>query len=258
MDLGLDGKVALVTGGSEGIGKVAARRLAQEGVRVVICARRADVLERAASEITQDGGQVLAVPADVTDPDQINHLFDVAIAAYGGIDILVNNAGKHMSGYFTDMTDEEWRDDLNLKLFAAVRCSRLAIPHMRARGGGRIINITTPAGKAPPARSVPTSVSRAAGIAMTKALSLDYARDNILVNTVCIGHIKSAQQEWWADHYGYSSMDDWYADKSKEIPLGRVGETDEAADLIVFLASARASYITGTAINMDGGLSAVV
>ena len=163
---------------------------------MVICARRADVLERAASEIRKEtGGDVTGVQADVSVSEQIDRLFDAITETYDGLDILVNNAGRHMSGHFMEMTDAQWYADLDLKLMAAIRCSRLAVPMMRRRGGGRIINITTPLGKAPSAGSVPTSVSRAAGIALTKAMSYDLADDNILVNTVCIGHVKSAQME---------------------------------------------------------------
>ena len=149
-----------------------------------------------------------------------------------------------------------------MKLFAAIRCSRLAIPHMKAQGGGRIINVTNLGGKAPGARSVPTSVSRAAGIALTKALSKDYAADNILVNTVCIGLIKSGQNDRrWERERGQNpglTRDQYYAEVGKDLPLGRVGETEEAGDVIAFLASERASYLTGVAINIDGGVSSVV
>ena len=196
MDLGLTGKVALVTGGSEGIGKAGAQSMAADGATVVICARRPDVLEAAAEEIRlTTGGDVTGIPTDVTKPDQLRDLFDQIIATHARIDILVNNAGTASAGYFEHVTDDAWQADLDLKLFGAIRCSRLAVPHMKRQGGGRIINITTPGGKAAGPASVPTSVSRAAGIALTKALSKDYARDNILVNTVCIGLIKSAQND---------------------------------------------------------------
>ena len=263
MELGLKGKVALVTGGSEGIGKAAAKSLAAEGASVVICARRVDVLEKAAGEIrASTGGDVMAVSADVTDPDQLRVLFEEIVAAHGRIDILVNNAGTSAGGYFGDASDQVWQADLDLKLFAAIRCCRLAIPHMQAAGGGRIINVTNTGGKAPGPRSVPTTVSRAAGIALTKALSKDYASDNILVNTVCIGSIKSGQiqRRWERERAngGNLTLDQWYAERGTDIPLGRVGESEEAGDLITFLASERASYITGVAINIDGGASAVV
>ncbi len=263
MDLGLKGKVALVTGGSEGIGKAAAKRLAAEGARVVICARRPDVLEKAAAELREaTGGEVTPIPADVSRPEDIKSLFDKVIATYGRIDILVNNAGTSAAGYFEDVTDEAWYADLELKLFAAIRCARQAIPHMKRQGGGRIINVTNLGAKAPGPRSVPTSVSRAAGLALTKALSKDYARDNILVNTVCIGLIKSGQHERRYERARSQdpnlTLDEWYANMGKNVPLGRVGEAEEAGDVIAFLASERASYVTGVAINIDGGTSSVV
>jgi len=263
MDLGLRGKVAIVTGGSEGIGKAAAQSMAAEGAKVVICARRAEVVEAAAAEIrAATGGDVLAIPTDVTQPEQVKQLFDQAIAAFGRIDILVNNAGTSAARSFEEVTDEIWRADLDLKLFGAIHCTKAALPYMKVQGGGRIINITTPGGKAPAARSVPTSVSRAAGIALTKELSKEYAANNILVNTVCIGLIKSGQHEKrFAQAQAQDAtltLDSWYDNMGKSVPLGRVGEAREAGDLIAFLASERASYITGTAINVDGGTSAVV
>ena len=263
MDLGLKGKVALITGGSEGIGRAAANGMVSEGAKVVICARRADVLEQAADDIRKaTGGDIMAVQADVSHPDQISILFDKTLEAYGRLDILVNNAGTSAAGFFSDVTDEVWRTDLDVKLFGAIRCSRTAIPHMRANGGGRIINVTNLGGKAPGPRSVPTSVSRAAGIALTKAMSKDFAADNILVNTVCIGLIKSGQHERRWEQANTENpdltLDDWYENIGKSTPLGRVGESEEAGDIITFLASERASYITGVAINIDGGTSTVV
>ena len=260
MELGLTGKVAIVTGGSEGIGKAAASRMAAEGARVVIVARRPDVLEGAAAEIkAATNGEVTPISADVSQVDQIERMFEKVIDAHGRVDILVNNAGTSAGGFFGDATDEAWQADLDLKLFGAIRCSRLAIPHMKAAGGGRIINVTNLGGKAPSANSVPTSVSRAAGIALTKAMSKDYASDNILVNTVCIGLIKSGQNDRrWQAQSPELTLDEFYAERGEAIPLGRVGESEEAGDIIAFLASERASYITGVAINIDGGTSTVV
>lgn len=263
MDMGLKDKVAVITGGSEGIGKGAALSMAAEGAEIVICARRRDVLEQAADEIRQaTGARVTAVPADVTEPDQIAVLFRTAIAEHGRIDILVNNAGTSSASHFDEASDEKWKADLDLKLHAAIRCSREAIPHLRARGGGRIINVTTVGGKAPRGASVPTSVSRAAGIALTKAMSKDYGPENILVNTVCIGVIKSGQGEraWEREREDEPglTLEEWYARRTVGAALGRVGETREAADVITFLASERASYVTGASINIDGGAGAVV
>jgi NAD(P)-dependent dehydrogenase (short-subunit alcohol dehydrogenase family) len=263
VDLGLKGKVAVVTGGSDGIGKAAAFSLAAEGAHVVICARRAEPLESAAAEIrAATGGQVLPITADVTRPEQVDHLFARTVETFGRVDILVNNAGTSSAHSFEALTDEMWETDLHLKLFGAIHCIRAALPHMKAQGGGRIINITTPGGKAPGPRSIPTSVSRAAGIALTKALSKEYAVQNILVNTVCVGLFKSGQhQRRWENTQSETpdlTLDAFYDALGQNVPLGRVGEASEAGDVITFLASERASYITGAAINVDGGASAVV
>lgn len=263
MDLGLQNKAAIVTGGSEGIGKAAAWSMAAEGARVVIAARRQDVLDAAAAEIqAATGSPVLAVATDVTQPAQVQALIEATLAEFGQIDILVNNAGTSSAHPFEDATTEIWEADLQLKLFGALHAIRATLPHMKAQRSGRIINITTPGGKAPNARSMPTSVSRAAGIAMTKALSKELAEYNILVNTVCIGLIKSGQhaRRWEKAHAEDPSLslEAFYENLGRNVPLGRTGEAQEAGDLIAFLASARASYITGTAVNVDGGTSAVV
>ncbi len=265
MGLGLTEKVAIITGGSEGIGKATARSMAEEGARVVIVARRPDVLEAAAEEINRTAtGEVLPVPGDVTDRVTITRIVKTALDRFGRIDILVNNAGTSMAKPFEAVSDDEWEADFDLKVWAAIRFIRAVIPEMRKTGGGRIINVTNLAGRTPGASSMPTSISRAAGIALTKALSKDLAKDNILVNTVCIGFIKSAQHE---RRYGPQRaahpavpVDALYADeaKSRGIPLGRVGEAREAGEVIAFLASDRASYLTGVAINIDGGTSAIV
>lgn len=263
MNFGLQGKVAVITGGSEGIGKAAARSLAGEGASVVICARRRDVLEQAAAEIVAaTGGKVLAIPADVTQPEQVQALMEQTVAAFGRIDILVNNAGTSSAHPFEKAVPEIWQTDLDLKLFGAIHCTQAVLPYLRAQGGGRIINLTTPGGKAAGARSVPTSVSRAAGIALTKALSQEYAAENILVNTVCVGLIKSGQHERrfaqaQADNPDLT-LDAFYGAMGQRVPLGRVGEAAEVGDLIAFLASERAGYITGASINVDGGSSPVV
>ncbi len=263
MDLGLQGKVAIVTGGSEGIGKAAAASMAAEGASVLIAARRADVLEAAAVEIrSETGGEVTAVPTDVMVPEQVESLIQRAIDDHGRLDIIVNNAGTSAGGAFESVTDEAWQHDLDLKLYGAIRTSRLAVPIMREQGGGRIINVTNLGAKAPGAASVPTSVSRAAGVALTKAMSKEFAADNILVTTVCIGLIKSGQHETRFRNMQASqpdlTLDQFYAGMGDRVPIGRVGEAEEAGDVIAFLASTRASYLTGIAINIDGGTSPVV
>jgi NAD(P)-dependent dehydrogenase (short-subunit alcohol dehydrogenase family) len=256
LDLGLDGKVAIITGGSEGLGRATAERLAREGARVVICGRRKDVLDKAADGIRNaTGGQVLGQVADVSRAADVEALVAATVAQFGGIDILVNNAGTSAAGGFETVSDEAWQADLELKLMGAIRCCRLAIPHMKRRGGGRIVNVTNLGGKTPTARGLPTSVTRAAGINLTKSLAHEYAPDNILVNTVCVGFVKSAQ---WERRAKGKDLDAFYTEAAKSVPLGRVGEAEEFADLVAFLVSARAAYITGTAINFDGGRSAVV
>ena len=260
MELGLTGRVALITGGSEGIGRATAEALAQEGAGVAISARRAAVLEEAAATLRErTGGEVLAVPGDVSRADQLERCVRTVAERLGPITLLVNNAGTSAAGPFEQVDDAAWYADLDLKLMAAVRTIRLVTPGMRAAGGGRIVNITNIGAKQPGANSLPTSVSRAAGIALTKALSKEYARDNILVNTVCIGLIKSAQlgRRAQSQHPGVD-LEEAYARMGAAVPLGRIGEACEVADLIAFLFSERGSYITGVAINVDGGTSSVV
>ena len=260
MDLGLAGKVALITGGSEGIGKATALSLAREGARVAVCARRPDILEGTAREIeAATGAEVLAVPADVMRPADVEAAVASVVEQFGPPTILVNNAGTSAAAPFETVNDEAWYADLDLKLMAAVRTSRLVVPHMRVAGGGRIVNVTNIGAKQPGAASLPTSVSRAAGLALTKAMSKDLARDNILVNTVCIGLIKSAQIERGARRrFPELPVEQAWARMGEGIPLGRIGEAAEAADVITFLVSARASYVTGVAVNIDGGTSGVV
>jgi NAD(P)-dependent dehydrogenase (short-subunit alcohol dehydrogenase family) len=265
MDLGLAGKVAIITGGGEGIGHAAASRIAAEGGKVVIVGRRKEVLERAAATIACEGsGAALPFPIDITAPGAAPRIVSAACEAFGRVDILVNNAGVSMAKPFEQVTDQDWRADFDLKLWAAIALAREVIPHMRALGGGRIINVTNLDGRTPGAGKMPTSIARAAGIAFTKGLSKDLAADNILVNTVCIGFIRSGQHERRfsrsADISDATALDGLYAAEAtrRGIPLGRVGGGAEAGDVIAFLASARASYVTGVAINIDGGLSAVV
>ena len=257
MELGLRGKVALVTGGSEGIGLATAEELAREGVKVAICGRRVDVLEGAAASIrASSGGEVLAVRADVTSPEDIAGCVSAVSEKFGPITLLVNNAGGHAAGVLEAVDDAAWYADFDLKLMAAVRTSRLVVPGMRAAGGGRIVNVTAIFGKHPTAGSLPTSVNRAAGIALTKSMSKEFAKDNILVNAICIGLIKSGQMSRMAQRlFPDASLDDGYAKMGSNVPVGRMGEASEVAGIITFLLSDRGSYITGVAINVDGGSS---
>ncbi len=257
MELQLKGKIAIVTGATEGIGRATALMLVKEGVRVAICSRRAEAVAKTLDELQRAGGDAFGMAADMGKAADIERFINAAVKHHGGLDILVNNAGTSRRGAFLELDDAAWSADLELKVFGAIRCTRLAVPHMRKQGGGRIINITNIGAKQPGAESMPTSISRAAGLALTKALSKEYAADNILVNTVCIGKIKSGQHERRVARSGLSAGE-FYAKMGEDIPMKRVGETDEAASVIVFLASAAASYVTGTSINIDGGISGVL
>ncbi len=257
MQLSLKGKVAAVTGGSEGIGRATALRLAELGAKVAICARRAEVLEKTAAEIRKLGAEVLAVVADVVKADDMVRFVEQTVQRFGRIDILVNNAGATGQSPFDAVDDAAWQQDIEIKVMAHVRTARAVIPHMKQQGGGRIINLNMVGAKHPDARQFPTTVSRAAGLALTKGLSKELAGSNILVNAVAVGKIKSMQQERRAARSGLS-VEEHYAKTGKTIPLGRMGEAEEVANVIAFLASDAASYVTGTCINVDGGLSNVL
>ena len=254
MDLGLKGKVALITGSSRGIGLETALYLVKEGAEVTICARNEDRLKEAAAYIfEQTGKEVLYVVTDVTQEDQCQKTVEATVKKYGRLDILVNNAGTSQAHSFEKVATELWRQDLDLKLFGAIHCSRSAVPYMRQVGGGAIVNVTAIAGKTPPPSSVPTSVSRAAGMALTKAMSKDLGPDQIRVNTVCIGLIRSEQiEKMWKNQAPELSWEE-FSKKDRQIPLGRIGNTEEAAKVIAFLVSDAASYVTGTSVNIDGG-----
>ncbi len=255
-DLGLSGKRALITGGSDGLGRATAHRLASEGAQVVICGRRGDYLEDQASALrSESGGDVHAIQADVSNADDCARLIEQTVSTLGGLDILVNNAGASAAALLMDVDDAAWQADFDIKVMAAVRLCRAAVPHMREAGGGSIINASIGGGKAPRQGQLPTSLTRAAGLNLTKSLSDELAGDNIRVNAICIGLLKSAQ---WDRRAGDRPVSALYEDMAGRIPLGRVGEAEDYADLAAFLCSARATYITGTAINVDGGLCAVV
>jgi NAD(P)-dependent dehydrogenase (short-subunit alcohol dehydrogenase family) len=257
LELGLKGKVAIVTGGSEGLGRAAVERLARAGARVTLCARRKDVLERAADDIRRatGGADLLPLAADVSRAADCEAVVAATVKQFGGVDVLLNNAGTSAAAPFDKVGDEAWQADFDLKVMGAVRMCRLVIPHMKQRGGGRIINVTTVGGKAPRSQGLPTTVSRAAGINLTKSLANEYAADRILVNTICIGLVKSAQIARRAKD---GDVEAHYRELAKRVPIGRVAEASEFGDLVAFLASERASYITGTAVNFDGGMSFTV
>ncbi|HYY84150.1 MAG TPA: SDR family oxidoreductase, partial [Beijerinckiaceae bacterium] len=259
-DIRLDGGSAMVTGGSKGLGLAIATRYAASGADVAILARNADALERARAAISEKGrGRVVAIACDVSKADEIERAYATAVRDLGKVDIVVNNAGTSQRGNFEEITDEVWQADLDLKLFAAIRLTRLAWPDMKARGFGRVINVLNTGAKAPQGTTAPTSVTRAAGMALTKVLSQEGAPHNILVNALLVGLIMSDQ---WVRRYEAGpkdgSLEDFARGMAKDIPLGRIGTAEEFANIACFLASDQASYITGTAINVDGGRSPVV
>lgn len=260
MQFTMQGRKALITGGSAGIGLCIAETFVKAGASVAIVARRADVLEAAREKVAAAGkGTVLALSGDMAKAGDCERVFKEAAAGLGGIDVLVNNAGTSRRGAFKSITDQVWQDDLDLKLFGAIRLARLALPAMKAQRFGRIINILNTGAKAPPAEGAPTAVTRAAGMALTKVLAGEGARHNVLVNALLVGRIESDQ--WVRRHAAEGqnqTLEDYYANMGKSLPMGRLGTAQEFANAALFLASDAGSYINGTAINVDGGLCPVV
>ncbi|MBT3551002.1 MAG: SDR family oxidoreductase [Rhodospirillaceae bacterium] len=258
MDVRMDGRNAIITGGSRGLGRAMAMRFAESGAGVAIVARREDVLAATKAEIeaAAPSAAVITCTADVSSADGVKSAFDQAINGLGQIDIVVNNAGSSMARPFEEVTDEMWQADLELKLFGAIRMIRLALPGMKERSWGRIINILNTGAKSPRAGSTPTTVSRAAGLNLTKSLSLEYAPHGILVNALCTGLIVTDQLEKMRDRGApEKSMEEYQEILGGRIPLGRMGTADEYANVACLLASDAGGYVTGTAINIDGGSS---
>jgi NAD(P)-dependent dehydrogenase (short-subunit alcohol dehydrogenase family) len=256
MDLSLHGKVVLITGGSSGLGAAAARRLAAEGANVAICGRDAARLEAVALELSSEPGDIMAVSADVTEVADIERFVASAHDRWGRVDALVNNAGGGAARAFDSITDQAWESDLQLKLFAAIRTTRSILPMFRAAKSGVIVNVLSIAAQAPGAGSMPSSVSRAAGLALGKALSKELAPDGIRVNSVLVGVIQAGGHDRRASETGVDPAQ-YYDElaRTRRVPLGRVGRSDEFGDLIAFLVSDRSSYVTGASINIDGGSS---
>jgi NAD(P)-dependent dehydrogenase (short-subunit alcohol dehydrogenase family) len=258
MDLDLAGKAVLIAGGTDGLGLALAKRLAAEGASVAVCGRDADRVRAAEAAVRAAGGDALAQQADVTRPADLEAFVDAAVARWGRIDGVVHNAGHASAGPIESIDDAKWDSDIQLKLMAAVRLTRLVLPRLRESRGSVLFTLAI-AAKAPGASSEPSSVTRAAGMALMKALSKELAPDGVRANAVLIGLIESGQWVRAAESAG-QSVEQFYERFAKDaaIPLGRFGRADEFADLGCFLLSPRASYLTGVAINLDGGLSPAV
>ena len=258
MDLGLQGKVAIVTGSSDGIGFAITRALAREGARVVLCARRENLLAEARDAIVKEtGAEVIVVPCDVQRLGDVQRLVKETIEHFGAIHILVNNAGSVPSIQFTDVDDAQWHQMLEGKLLGFIRVSREVVPHMRRTGWGRIVNIAGTAGMEPSNTAMAVGLNNAAVTNWTKSMSREYAADGILVTTVAPGSIETPRQvrnrQREAELRG-TPLDQLLKARVRDIPLGRLGRPEEVAHLVVFLASECSSYITGTCITIDGGV----
>ena len=245
----------LITGGSDGLGLGLASRLVHEGARVAVCGRDDDRLARAREVL---GPDALCFRADVTKPTELDAFIDSTLARFGRLDGAVNNAGRTARGPVADSHDEAWREDYELKVIAAVHLSRRVLDAL-ASTSGAIVNVLAILARAPSANSTPTSASRAAGLAFTKALASEVAPRGVRVNAILIGLIESGQwvRRAEAEHLEPAELYQNMA-RAAKVPLGRVGRVEEFADLAAFLLSPRASYITGVGISIDGGLSPVI
>lgn len=258
MDISLSGRKAIVTGGSKGIGFAIATRFVEAGADVAVIARGREALDQAVAAIGKTAhGRIIAVTADVSHAADIERAYAEVMKAFGQVDIVVNNAGTANVAPFEQLTDAIIQQDFDQKLFAAIRLTRLVWPQMKERKWGRVINVLNTAAKAPRAGTAPTAITRAAGMALTKILAGEGAPFNVLVNALLVGLIEADQHVQLAKKLGIS-LEQYMRERSKPIPMGRPGRAEEFANMACFMASDAASYITGTAINIDGGMSPVV
>src|SRR5215203_3769001 len=252
MDLGLTDKVAVITGSSRGLGLASARSLVAEGCRVCLCARGEEQLAEAALEVeaaAKRPNMIATVQADVSTAAGIEMVIARAVETFGGLDILVNNVGRAAGSDLLGTTDAEWQAAFDDTLFPAIRASRLAVPHMKQRGGGAIVMIASIYGREAGGRMTYNAV-KAAEISLAKAMAAQLARDNIRVNSVAPGSISFPGGSWWkrqqADPEGIAEF------VRRELPFGRCGRADEVGHVVAFLASARASWISGASVPVDG------
>jgi 3-oxoacyl-[acyl-carrier protein] reductase len=263
VDLGLVGKVAIVCASSRGLGLATATAMAREGASVVMCSRSKEAIERAAEGVgreataAENGGSALGIVADVTRPDDIERLVADCVSRFGRIDILVTNAGGPPPGEFETFSDRDFEDAINLNLMSAVRLSKAVVPHMKAAGGGSIVNITSVAVKQPLDRLILSNTARAGVVGLAKSMANELGRFNIRVNNVAPGPTRTDRvldlARPRAEAEGIS-VDEALSRDWTGIPMGRLGEPDEFANVVTFLASSAASYVTGTTIQVDGGM----
>jgi len=259
MDFGLTGKVAIVTASSRGIGRATAEVLAAEGARITICARTAEDVTRAAEQIrARTGAEILAVQADLTKAEDIQGLVRRTVEAYGAVNVRVNNAGGPPAGGFDDMTDVEWQAAFELTLLSVVRMVREVRPYMRQAGGGAIINLQSTSVKVPLDNLILSNAIRTGVIGLAKSLSVELARDKVRVNNVLPGAILTdRQREMLALQSKRTgrTVEEVVRLREATIPLGHFGDPEDVANMIVFLASDRAKYVTGVTVQVDGGLA---
>lgn len=260
MDLGLRDRVALVAAASTGLGRATAERLAMEGARLTICARSQQTLETAAAEIrASSGNEVFPVLCDVTNEAEVHRLVEVTVERYGRLDVLVTNAGGPPSGGFAEFSGglEPYRRALELNLLSTVALTQAAVPEMRKNGWGRVIAVTSLAAKQPSTSLLLSSVARAGVLAFTKVLATELARENITVNSVCPGFTLTERLLELAvaeSDRGGVTTEEIYERWRSDIPARRIADPNEFADVVAFLASERASYVTGVALAIDGGI----
>jgi 3-oxoacyl-[acyl-carrier protein] reductase len=254
MDLGLHQKVAIVTGASRGIGKGIGLALAQEGCNLSICARNAEALQQAAEEMRAHNVTVLPLALDVSRADHVSQLVDQTLAHFGRIDVLINNAGGNRRGEFEATTDQDWQDIIELNVMAHARTSRAVIPHLREQGGGAIIFISSVFGRESGGRGLSIyNATKSAVISLAKIMAVELAPHKIRVNSVAPGSIRFAGGSW--DKRCLQDPEGMAEFVKREMPLGRFGTVEEVANVVAFLASERASLVTGACLNVDGGQS---